>query len=358
MSPLLTTSIFLLSCQLLPTVTAFDVNGYWTYSPSFEALSGIKGIKKPGSGEENMFLIPERNSYKIGNVSIYQCKMCDFRTRHPQEYANHVREKHFFPGHEKEHKWLQELGMRQDHNYTCNVCGEIYKNDMSLLWHMTHKDHVIDDHDQKLASYLRARIQLNETRGRKVVYHPIVRPFYKLDEPSNESHAQSSMLLDLNEGYQRATFIPGVAVSSGDRSNQFADESMIKTGFSKYQKSDVEKRFKKVNGVNVYQRSPEEQEYVQTDESAEAKRLKEKEDRLAERREAKRAWEEQDTSELARKEQAEEDESSHSASYFRRQLDEYGPWASRSDKVGDKRHRRKTTIVLITKPDVNLKDPF
>lgn len=42
---------------------------------------------------------------------------------------------------------------------------------------------------------------------------------------------------------------------------------------------DCEKRFKKQNGVNVYQRSPEVQEYSETDEEAEEKRLTEKERR-------------------------------------------------------------------------------
>lgn len=41
---------------------------------------------------------------------------------------------------------------------------------------------------------------------------------------------------------------------------------------------DCEKRFKKQNGVNVYQRSPEVQ-YSETDEEAEEKRLTEKERR-------------------------------------------------------------------------------
>lgn len=88
----------LVSLALCSAVSGFEVNGYWTYSPSFEAMSGIKGIKQASSGEDNLFLIPERNSYKIGNETIYQCKMCDFRSRHPKEYEQHAKEKHFFPG--------------------------------------------------------------------------------------------------------------------------------------------------------------------------------------------------------------------------------------------------------------------
>lgn len=348
----------LVSLALCSAVSGFEVNGYWTYSPSFEAMSGIKGIKQASSGEDNLFLIPERNSYKIGNETIYQCKMCDFRSRHPKEYEQHAKEKHFFPGHEKDHQWLKDLSKRQDYNYTCNVCGEIYKTDMALLWHITKYDHVIDDHDNELAKYLRARIQLNQTVGRKVVYHPLVRPFYKIVEPPNETHAQSDLLNDLADGYAKATFVvPADELSSGDISDQLQDDSVIKTGFSKYQKSDCEKRFKKQNGVNVYQRSPEVQ-YSETDEEAEEKRLTEKERRLEEKRKARRAYSEQDTDELMKKEMKEEEESEHSASYYRRQLEEYGPWASHSDKVGDRKLKKVTRIVTVTKPDVNRKDPI
>uniref|UniRef100_A0A8D8M2I3 C2H2-type domain-containing protein n=1 Tax=Cacopsylla melanoneura TaxID=428564 RepID=A0A8D8M2I3_9HEMI len=349
-----TLTVLLMSWSAPQANAGFNVNGYWTYSPSFEAMSGIKGMKKIGSHEDNLFLIPERNSFKIGNVTVYQCKMCDYRGRHPNEYLEHAKEKHFFPGHEKDHQWIIDLAKRQDHNYTCNVCNETYKSEMALLWHITKYDHVLNDHDHDLCAYLRARIQLNETVGRKVVYHPIARPFYKIKEPSNESDVQhSSELNELFRGYQKATYIPDVDISSGDISNPKAHDDIVKTGISKYQKEGVEKRFKKINGVNVYQRSPEEIEYVMTDETAEQARLDSAAARLADRRARRKAYAEQDTGELIAKEEAESYDSCHSASYYRRQLDEYGPFASHSDKLGDRQERRKTTRVIIRKPDKN-----
>ncbi|KAI5698545.1 hypothetical protein M8J75_008329 [Diaphorina citri] len=351
---LLPLTLFITVTILSPAVRS---EGYWTYSPSLEAMSGILGMKNPGPGEDNLFLIPERNSFKMGNVTVYSCKICDHRGVDPQEYVRHVKEKHFFPGHEKDHQWIIDLGKRQDYNYSCRVCNETYKTEMALLWHLTKMDHIVQGEDDNLARYLRARLQLNDTYGRKKIYHGLARPFYKIKEPKNVSWGDSEMLDDLCEGYKKATFIPGVDLSSGDISNDFEGKDVIKTGFSKYQKSDFEKRLKKVNGVNVYQRSPEVEAVVMTDETAEEARQAAALERIEERRAAKRQWEEMDTDELQRQEE-EEAKEDHSASYYRRQLDEYGPLASHSDKLGDRKVKKKTTIIYITKPDVNRKDPW
>lgn len=108
--------------------------------------------------------------------------------------------------------------------------------------------------------------------------------------------------------------------------------------------------------MNVYQRSPEEKEYVFTDETAEAARQASAFRRKEARKEVYRAYSRQDSEELARQEAKEsEEESEHSASYYRRQLDEYGPFASHSDKLGDRLLKKKTKIVKITKPSIYAK---
>ncbi|XP_008472722.1 uncharacterized protein LOC103509867 [Diaphorina citri] len=137
---LLPLTLFITVTILSPAVRS---EGYWTYSPSLEAMSGILGMKNPGPGEDNLFLIPDRNSFKMGNVTVYSCKICDHRGVDPQEYVRHVKEKHFFPGHEKDHQWIIDLGKRQDYNYSCRVCNETYKTEMALLWHLTKMDHIV-----------------------------------------------------------------------------------------------------------------------------------------------------------------------------------------------------------------------